>query len=102
MPGLEVAPKISAATVQVLGLGLVLREDNRKDSSSSTVALDLPDELPSFEDALKVLVAAVDVLVFDFVFKRRRQKKQFFFFFFQKGVDFSGSQTRIKMSFGPS
>ena len=43
-------------------LGLVLREDNRKDSSSSsitTVALELPDELPSVEDRSKTPAATV-------------------------------------------
>jgi hypothetical protein len=46
-------------------LDLVLREDDTKHSSSSsstiTVALELPDELPSFEDEVKTPVATVQV-----------------------------------------
>ena len=68
MLGLGDVPETTAATVQVSGLDLVLREDNRKGSpssllsSTSAVAIELLAELFSVGDALKASVAAVHVL----------------------------------------
>ena len=55
--------KTPTASVKVLVSGLVLREDNRKNSASSssaTVALKLPDELPNVEETLKTLAASFE------------------------------------------
>jgi len=52
----------NAVYQKLLDLGLLREEEDRKKQSSSSTALKLPSELPSVEDTLKDLNAAVEAL----------------------------------------
>ena len=52
----------NAVYQKLLDLGLLKEEEDRKKQSSSSTLLKLPSELPSVEDTLKVLNAAVEAL----------------------------------------
>ena len=52
----------NAVYQKLLDLGLLKEEEDRKKQSSSSTPLKLPSELPSVEDTLKVLNAAVEAL----------------------------------------
>lgn len=47
---------------KLLDLGLLKEEEDRKKHSSSSTKLELPDELPSVEETLKTLAAALKAL----------------------------------------
>lgn len=52
----------NAVYQKLLDLGSLKEEEDSKHNSSSSTALKLPSELPSVEDTLKVLNAAVESL----------------------------------------
>jgi hypothetical protein len=59
LPGVVDALKAPVGQVKVFDLGLIVEDDRKGSSSSSTIiALELPLELPSVVDALKAPAAA--------------------------------------------